>query len=59
MWLHLITAVGDVANKNLKDLGHVVLNFNGNTTPELPGYIHLTPDLMNKIEVGTKLEIIE
>jgi len=57
--VYTITAVGDVANKNLKDLGHVVLNFNGSTNPELPGYIHLAPCLMNKIKAGTKLEIIE
>lgn len=32
-----ITAVGDVVNRNLSDLGHAVIKFNGRTAPELPG----------------------
>jgi len=57
--VYTITAVGDVANKNLKNLGHVVLKFDGNARPELPGYLHLTPSLTSRITIGTELQIID
>jgi len=42
-----ITAVGSVANKNLKELGHSTLVFDKNTSALLPGHIHLeTLDFM-------------
>ena len=45
-----ITALGDVAAKNLASLGHVTLVFDGATTARMPGAIHLsgshaTPEL--------------
>lgn len=36
-----ITAVGEVATVNLKQLGHITLIFDGNTQAALPGTIHL------------------
>lgn len=36
-----LTAVGAVASKNLADLGHVTMVFDGADTPRLPGAIHL------------------
>lgn len=36
-----ITAVGDVVNKNLADLGHITLKFDGSETPELAGTLYL------------------
>ncbi len=32
-----VLAVGEVANANLANLGHLVLKFNGLTDPEMPG----------------------
>lgn len=36
-----LTALGSVAQKNLADLGHVTLVFDGKERPRLPGAIHL------------------
>ena len=36
-----ITAIGDVAEKNLGALGHVTLVFDGASEPRLPGALHL------------------
>lgn len=36
-----VTAVGEEANENLNSLGHVVLKFDGEDSPTLPGCIHL------------------
>jgi PTS system glucitol/sorbitol-specific IIA component len=34
-----VTAVGNVANQTIRDLGHATLNFNGSEQPDLPGTI--------------------
>jgi PTS system glucitol/sorbitol-specific IIA component len=39
--VYLVTAVGDVANKTLEELGHVTLLFDGAREPQKPGCIHL------------------
>lgn len=36
-----LTAVGSVASKNLADLGHVTMVFDGADKPRLPGAVHL------------------
>ncbi|WP_040283476.1 PTS glucitol/sorbitol transporter subunit IIA [Tessaracoccus massiliensis] len=36
-----LTALGEVAEKNLRDLGHVTLVFDGEAEPRMPGAIHL------------------
>lgn len=38
-----ITAIGDTAWKKVKDLGHVVLSFNGSSVAERPGEICVEP----------------
>jgi glucitol/sorbitol PTS system EIIA component len=40
-----ITAVGDIATKNLDELGHVVLYVNQPDQKLLPGAVHATGDL--------------
>jgi PTS system glucitol/sorbitol-specific IIA component len=40
-----ITAVGDIAAKNLEDLGHVVLYVNQAEQKLLPGAVHATGEL--------------
>ncbi|WP_232695989.1 PTS glucitol/sorbitol transporter subunit IIA [Brevibacillus daliensis] len=36
-----VTAVGDVTNNTLASMGHCTIKFDGATTPELPGTIHV------------------
>ncbi len=38
---YYITAIGDVANLNFKELGHVTWRFDGAVVAEFPGSIHL------------------
>jgi glucitol/sorbitol PTS system EIIA component len=50
-----VLAVGDVANINLKNLGHLILKCNGMTEPEMPGDVCLEDKPLPIIEVGTTL----
>jgi len=50
-----ITAVGDLATKNLDDLGHVVLYVNQPDQKLLPGAVHATGELPT-IEAGQVIE---
>ncbi|MDQ6662298.1 MAG: PTS glucitol/sorbitol transporter subunit IIA [Chloroflexota bacterium] len=43
-WYRL-TAIGEKANANLAELGHVVIHFDGATTASLPGAISAEPSL--------------
>jgi len=52
-----ITAVGDVVNKNLNNLGHITLNFNGEVEAELPGTLYLEEKELPKVEAGTTITI--
>jgi PTS system glucitol/sorbitol-specific IIA component len=54
---YTITAVGNVVNKNLGDLGHITLNFNGAEEAELPGTLYLEEKALPNVEVGTTLTI--
>lgn len=56
-----ITAVGEKAWANVRELGHVVLKFNGLTETELPGemYVEETEGLSELFRPGAKLEIKE
>jgi PTS system glucitol/sorbitol-specific IIA component len=53
-----ITAVGDVARRNLDALGHITVNIDGGDEPKMAGAIHIrcdTPAL--EIEVGSVITI--
>jgi len=52
-----ITAVGDVATANLKQLGHITLNFDGAIDAELPGTVHLCGPTPKKILPGDQIFI--
>lgn len=54
-----ITAVGEVANRNLKNIGHVCLKFDGRSEAELPGNIHLEEKLPPDFRVGDKILILK
>lgn len=56
-WFHL-TAVGESANANLAELGHIVLHFDGATTASLPGAISVEPVLEVLPTIGTTFEFL-
>lgn len=53
-----VTGVGDVANDNLRNLGHLVVKLNGLTETELPGEVSVTAGDAPAIEPGTHIRII-
>ena len=54
-----ILAVGDVANNNLKNLGHVIIKFNGETEPEMPGDVCVEARPLPALEPGLEIRIEE
>ena len=52
-----ITAVGNDVYKNLSELGHVTLNFNGATIADLPGTIYLENKSIPNINVNDIITI--
>lgn len=52
-----VTAVGDVARKNLNDLGHLTLVFDGGKEPLMPGAVHVSAGSMPTITPGVSLTI--
>lgn len=53
-----VLAVGNVANDNLANLGHLVIKFNGNHVVEMPGDVCVEAIPLPTIRVGTRLRII-
>jgi len=54
-----VTAVGNVVNKNLRDLGHITINFSGETIAELAGSLYVENKVVNEITEGTIIKIAE
>lgn len=54
---YTITAVGEVAEENLRNLGHITINFDGATTSEMPGTIYVETKLLPTIKVGDTISI--
>jgi len=54
----LITAIGNVAEENLKNLGHVTINFDGSPAASLSGTIHVEKKDIPNISIGTGISII-
>lgn len=52
-----ITAVGDIAEKNLNEIQHITLKFDGSKTPEFPGTLYLEEKELPEISNGTKIKI--
>jgi len=52
-----VLAVGDVANNNLSALGHIIVKFNGQDAPEMPGDICTEIGKLPEIRVGSLLQI--
>jgi PTS system glucitol/sorbitol-specific IIA component len=53
-----VLAVGTVANENLRNLGHLVLKFNGLQEAEMQGDVNVPEVAIPEITIGTTLEII-
>ena len=53
-----ITSVGDVANTNFRELGHITLRFDGSSQAELPGTIHVKGDITKELFVGDEIKIL-
>ncbi|MFX3619219.1 MAG: PTS glucitol/sorbitol transporter subunit IIA [Sporolactobacillus sp.] len=54
---YTITAIGNLVQKNLVDLGHITMKFDGSTVPELPGTLYLEEKELPVIDIGTTIEI--
>jgi PTS system glucitol/sorbitol-specific IIA component len=52
-----LTAVGEMANANLAQLGHIVVHFDAASKAKLPGTISVEPSLEHLPLVGTTFEI--
>ena len=53
-----ILAVGDVANSNFRNLGHLIMKFNGKDKVELPGDVCVESKPIPEVKVGTKLQVV-
>lgn len=52
-----ITAVGDVARKNLDQLGHITVNVDGAAAAKMHGAVHVSGDTMPQLDVGSTISI--
>lgn len=53
---YIVTSVGDIAQKTLRDLGHCTIKFDGENVVKLPGELHVSGNLP-KIKAGNKIII--
>lgn len=54
-----VISVGEVANDNLANLGHLVVKFNGLEEPELPGDVSVAVQPVPSVQAGTIIRILE
>lgn len=52
-----ILAVGEVANTNLANLGHLVLKLNGEDTVEMPGDVCVEKKPVPPLRIGTQIRV--
>ncbi|HBH14638.1 PTS glucitol/sorbitol transporter subunit IIA [Leclercia adecarboxylata] len=53
-----VTAVGDVAEQNLRELGHITLRFDGQTAAEYPGTVHVAGPVPQAVTAGCVLKFV-
>lgn len=53
----LITAVGEVVEKNLRNLGHISIHFDGSTDGSLPGTLHVQAETLPVLDKGSIIQI--
>ena len=56
---YLITAVGNVVEKNLTGLGHITISFDASEEGSLPGTLHVAAEKEVVIVHGTTIQIFE
>ena len=54
---YTVLAVGEVANENLANLGHLVVKFNGENEPEMPGDVCVEAKPLPEIEPGLVIRL--
>ncbi|EKT59892.1 PTS system glucitol/sorbitol-specific transporter subunit IIA [Providencia sneebia DSM 19967] len=54
-----VTAVGEVANLNLRELGHITLIFDGQSHAELPGAVHVQGNVPASVESDVIVKFID
>ncbi len=52
-----VTAVGSVVRKNLSELGHITIKFDGSREAELPGTLYVEDRALPEITIGEKISI--
>lgn len=55
---YLVTAVGAVAQQNLRELGHITLRFDGRTTASYPGMVHVAGTVPQSVAPGCVVKFI-
>lgn len=53
-----ITAVGEKVKKNLDELGHITVKFDGSTKAKLPGTLYVEKKEYPAIQIGTEISIL-
>ena len=53
-----ITAVGNVVQTNLGQLGHITISFDGSAEGSLPGTLHVKGDVLPTLNEGSVLQIL-
>ncbi|WP_413724798.1 PTS glucitol/sorbitol transporter subunit IIA [Sodalis sp. RH16] len=56
--VYSVTAVGDVASQNLRELGHITVRFDNAEIAEFPGTIHVSGMIPLGIESGQKFRVL-
>lgn len=54
---YIVSAVGEKVNDNIRRMGHACLKFDGKSTPEMPGDIHLKGTEPLTVELGEKIAV--
>lgn len=54
-----ITAVGKIVNKNLNELGHITIKFDGSKKANLSGTLYVEESHLPEIQIGTRISITE
>ncbi|WP_392563402.1 PTS glucitol/sorbitol transporter subunit IIA [Orbus wheelerorum] len=53
-----ITAVGDVATTNFRELGHITIRFDGKHSAQLPGNVHVSGQVPMNLKIGDYITIL-
>ena len=53
-----VTAVGEVAEQNLRELGHITLRFDGQPQAEYPGTVHVAGPVPQAVTPGCTLKFV-